>query len=186
MFISFLFLYCGTSHSADAVSKNILNPLHRMVSYPPEESAWLRLIRLEPAFPTYRRNASMGDSNSLFNCRCHRNDRPATEVRCVAQITTPVRPHGECAVPNVGGSTTPAFHRHCSQTSLVYHYLHNLSNMRCQLNGERCMVTKTFCLRAPTDISIVTQVFQVFDLVLGVTKFRLGQLLVLPAQEELF
>ena len=44
-----------------------------------------------------------------------------TEVRCVAQITTPVTTTDEvCSVPNVGGSAIPSLHRHGSQTSLVY------------------------------------------------------------------
>jgi hypothetical protein len=49
------------------------------------------------------------------------------------------------------------------------------------------MVTKRSVSYYPTDIRIITQVFRIseVDVVPGVIKLRLEQLLVLPAQEEL-
>lgn len=69
----------------------------------------------------------MGGSNNLFTVivAVKEIDRPATEVRYVAQIFTPVIPEEEYGVPNVGGMRHSAAPRHRTILKPRY-YFHNL------------------------------------------------------------
>ena len=98
----------------------------------------------------------MGDSNHLFSCRCHGNDRPGTKVLVCGADNSPVRPEEERGA--VSGSNISQ-----RSTSFVPKHLHNSSNIWCQLIGERYTVTIIFRLLAPypLTISTVTQLFRI-------------------------